>query len=64
MNPPHDAIELTQEGETVLMLCRCGAQIRGNDEDHARERFAIHHRSPAAFDGLAAARAALEGKKE
>lgn len=60
----HDCVSIDTEGELVVMTCKCSVTVRGNDEEHARERFALHHAKVAASQGVRAARAALKGETE
>lgn len=59
----HAITRADQEGELYVLSCKCGSAIHGVDETQARERFALHHRSPDAAAGLAAARDALNKKQ-
>jgi hypothetical protein len=56
--PEHDVIEARVIDNGVRVVCRCGRVFSGED---ARERHAIHHRSPDALDGIEAARQQLKG---
>jgi hypothetical protein len=59
--PEHDVIEARLIDDGVRIVCRCSRVFTGPD---ARERHAIHHRSPDALDGIEAARQAMKGERK